>query len=99
MDAGDNGMFFLNSNLRYDDVSDGSSHTIFIGEKIPDGWDLHWMSGTRATLRNAGSPINTMSFKTGLPRPRTPEEISPDSDAENATTEPVLNPEPASSTP
>src|SRR5688572_2501650 len=39
IDAKDNGVFFLNSLLRYDDVSDGSAHTLFLGEKIPDGWD------------------------------------------------------------
>src|SRR5205823_4123882 len=33
IDAKDNGVFFLNSVVRYDDISDGSSHTIFIGEK------------------------------------------------------------------
>jgi prepilin-type N-terminal cleavage/methylation domain-containing protein len=58
IDAGDNGVFFLNSRVRYDDVRDGSSHTIFIGEKHSDMWDLGWMSGTRATLRNVGIPLN-----------------------------------------
>ena len=60
IDAKDNGMFFLNSRLRIDDVADGLTHTLFLGEKMPDGWDLHWMSGTRATLRNTGSPINAL---------------------------------------
>jgi len=67
IDARDNGVFFLNSRLRYDDVNDGTAHTLFLGEKIPDGWDLHWMSGTRATLRNTGSPLNAMTRATGLP--------------------------------
>jgi len=58
IDANDNGVFFLNSRVRYDDVSDGSSHTIFIGEKHPDVWDLNWMSGTRTALRNTGIPLN-----------------------------------------
>jgi prepilin-type N-terminal cleavage/methylation domain-containing protein len=64
IDATDNGVFFLNSRVRYDDIPDGSSHTIFIGEKHPDVWDQHWMSGTRATLRNAGIPLN-FSWNTG----------------------------------
>jgi prepilin-type N-terminal cleavage/methylation domain-containing protein len=72
IDAKDNGVFFLNSRVRYDDVTDGSSHTIFIGEKLPDAWDLMWMSGTRATLRNAGTPVNGLTFGTGLPRPGDP---------------------------
>jgi prepilin-type N-terminal cleavage/methylation domain-containing protein/prepilin-type processing-associated H-X9-DG protein len=67
IDANDNGVFFLNSRLRYDDITDGSTHTLFLGEKPPDGWDLHWMSGTRATLRNTGSPLNAMTRTTGLP--------------------------------
>lgn len=74
IDATDDGMFFLNSRVRIDDVRDGVSHTIFIGEKEPDLWDLHWMSGTRGTLRNAGIPINFMwnigSFNGGLPPPK-----------------------------
>jgi prepilin-type N-terminal cleavage/methylation domain-containing protein/prepilin-type processing-associated H-X9-DG protein len=69
IDAKDNGVFFLNSRVRYDDVTDGSAHTIFIGEKIPDAWDFFWASGTRGTLRNAGLGINALTFQTGLPRP------------------------------
>ena len=57
IDANNNGVFFLNSRIRYEDVTDGSSHTIFLGEKIPDGLDLGWMSGTRATLRNVGGGV------------------------------------------
>ena len=37
-------------------MTDGLSHTIYAGEKIAGAQDLGWMSGTRATLRNAGSP-------------------------------------------
>ncbi|MCI0360519.1 MAG: DUF1559 domain-containing protein [Planctomycetaceae bacterium] len=77
IDAKDNGVFFLNSKVRYDDVTDGSSHTIFIGEKIPDAWDLFWMSGTRATLRNVGTGVNSLTFATGLPRPGGPTDPVP----------------------
>jgi prepilin-type N-terminal cleavage/methylation domain-containing protein/prepilin-type processing-associated H-X9-DG protein len=58
IDVDNNGVFFLNSRLRYDDIRDGSSHTIFLAEKRLDGNDLGWMSGTRATLRNTGTPLN-----------------------------------------
>jgi len=58
IDAGDHGMFFLNSQLRTQEVPDGASHTIFLGEKIGDESELGWMSGTRSTLRNTGVPIN-----------------------------------------
>jgi prepilin-type N-terminal cleavage/methylation domain-containing protein len=68
IDANDNGVFFLNSFVRYDDITDGSSHTIFIGEKLPDAWDQHWLSGTRSTLRNTGVPIDWLTYP-ALPRP------------------------------
>lgn len=53
------GVFFLNSGIGYKEIPDGASHTLFIGEKIVTEADtLGWMSGTRATLRNAGELIN-----------------------------------------
>ncbi len=57
--AADNrGVLFLNSAIRYEDVSDGASNTIFASEKRNDGKDLGWASGTRASLRNAGATPN-----------------------------------------
>ena len=59
IDADNNGVFFLNSAVRYEDVTDGSAHTLFVGEKlIDDENSLGWMSGTRASLRNTGAAIN-----------------------------------------
>ena len=58
IDADDHGMFFLNSELRTQEVPDGASHTIFLGEKLDDETNLGWMSGTRSTLRNTGIRIN-----------------------------------------
>jgi prepilin-type N-terminal cleavage/methylation domain-containing protein len=64
IDTDNNGVFFLNSSVSYDQITDGSSWTIFVGEIIaPRRGDtktnnLGWMSGTRSTLRNAGSSIN-----------------------------------------
>jgi prepilin-type N-terminal cleavage/methylation domain-containing protein/prepilin-type processing-associated H-X9-DG protein len=58
--ANNNGAFFLNSSVRYEDISDGSSQTIFLGEKLVGSADLGWISGTRATLRNTGSSPNAM---------------------------------------
>lgn len=52
IDADNNGVLFLNSNLRYSQILDGSAQTILLGESIPDESDLGWASGTRATLRN-----------------------------------------------
>ena len=69
IDTRDKGVFFLNSGVRYEDITDGSSHTLFVGEKLPDAWDLNWLSGTRATLRNTGVPINWLTPRNGLPAP------------------------------
>ena len=52
IDANNHGMLFLNSHVRPRDVTDGLSQTLFVGERLLDGDDLGWMSGTRATLRN-----------------------------------------------
>ena len=56
--ANNNGVLFLNSAIRYEDITDGSSQTIFLGEKLNDGLGEGWASGTRASLRNSGSGIN-----------------------------------------
>jgi prepilin-type N-terminal cleavage/methylation domain-containing protein/prepilin-type processing-associated H-X9-DG protein len=60
IDVDNNGAFFLNRFVRYDEIMDGSSQTIFFGEKLTlqSDNDLGWLSGTRGTLRNTGSPIN-----------------------------------------
>jgi prepilin-type N-terminal cleavage/methylation domain-containing protein len=65
IDVDNHGVFFLNSTIRYEDISDGASHTLFLGEKIVDNQDLGWMSGTRATLRNTGVPPNATGFLPG----------------------------------
>jgi prepilin-type N-terminal cleavage/methylation domain-containing protein len=92
IDAKDNGVFFLNSHVRYDDVTDGSSHTIYLTEKLFEAGDLGWMSGTRATLRNAGSPINWNLTSPNLAPPPpldetapAAEEATPNADARAAT--------------
>jgi prepilin-type N-terminal cleavage/methylation domain-containing protein len=58
IDTTNNGVFFLNSQVTYDDLKDGAAHTLLIGEKRTDmETDLGWLSGTPATLRNVGSPL------------------------------------------
>jgi prepilin-type N-terminal cleavage/methylation domain-containing protein/prepilin-type processing-associated H-X9-DG protein len=65
IDADNHGVFYLNSHTRLEDVTDGSSFTIFVGEKALSGAELGWMSGTRATLRNTGTPVNAARLAAG----------------------------------
>jgi prepilin-type processing-associated H-X9-DG protein len=58
IDVDNHGVFFLNSRIRHEDIPDGSSHTIVVGEKPLIVGDLGWASGTRATLRNMGARLN-----------------------------------------
>jgi prepilin-type N-terminal cleavage/methylation domain-containing protein len=64
IDAGNHGMLFLNSGVRFKDILDGSSRTLLVGELRPswDSWDgitpnrdFGWVSGTRSTLRNTSA--------------------------------------------
>jgi prepilin-type N-terminal cleavage/methylation domain-containing protein/prepilin-type processing-associated H-X9-DG protein len=65
IDVNNNGVLYLNSHISQKDVTDGTTHTIYVGEKLGDDWDLGWMSGTRATLRNTGAPPEHDSFRGG----------------------------------
>ena len=67
IDANNHGVFYLNSHTRIDDLTDGASTTIFVGEMTNKTATLGWMSGTRATLRNTGAPINRPLPGTLLP--------------------------------
>jgi len=74
IDEDNSGVFVLNTMFRREDITDGLSYTVFLGEKLPDVWELGWMSGTRATLRNMGTPVNAFRITqhrsgTGAPGP------------------------------
>lgn len=69
IDVDNHGVFFLNSRIRHEDIPDGSSFTIFVGEKRIATQDLGWLSGTRATLRNTGTPLNAGLKKGEAPEP------------------------------
>ncbi|MCC9599583.1 DUF1559 domain-containing protein [Stieleria sp. JC731] len=52
IDTDNHGIFYLNSDTRFSDITDGSTNTIMLGETLGDKDALGWVSGTRATLRN-----------------------------------------------
>ncbi|MEW4569888.1 DUF1559 domain-containing protein [Tautonia sp. JC769] len=68
IDETNHGAFFLNSALTPQGVPDGLTNTIFFGEYRATGVPtLGWASGTRATLRNTGTPPNAMvQFPLGM---------------------------------
>ena len=63
--AKNNGVLFLNSSVRYEDITDGTSQTILSREKLNDGLDQGWASGTRASLRNMGSRSGRVAGRRG----------------------------------
>ena len=66
INADDNGMLFLNSSVRLDDVTDGQQYTLLAGE-IRDYGD--WAVGSRMSLRNTGTPIDIRTEMTWLRQP------------------------------
>lgn len=53
------GLMMANRWIELNEIEDGMGFTILAGEKLsPSQYDLSWMSGTRSSLRNAGTPIN-----------------------------------------
>lgn len=58
IDHHQNGVMFLNSHVRIEEIEDGSSNTLLVGEKLREPLQFPWWAGTRSTLRNTGSPIN-----------------------------------------
>jgi prepilin-type processing-associated H-X9-DG protein/prepilin-type N-terminal cleavage/methylation domain-containing protein len=65
--ADNHGVLFLNSHVRFDDITDGLAQTILLGElKSNDPLILSWASGTRATLRNTGAVLNSENPLTAL---------------------------------
>jgi prepilin-type N-terminal cleavage/methylation domain-containing protein/prepilin-type processing-associated H-X9-DG protein len=57
IDANNHGVLYLNSHVRYDEITDGPAYTILLGESA-GGTMFGWASGTRDTLRNTGWTIN-----------------------------------------
>jgi prepilin-type N-terminal cleavage/methylation domain-containing protein/prepilin-type processing-associated H-X9-DG protein len=57
IDADNRGVLYLNSHVAHDDITDGLSYTVLLGEAL-GGASLGWASGTRSSLRNMGHPVN-----------------------------------------
>lgn len=55
IDKDNNGVLFLNSTLRLNEITDGLTNTILYSEKRGFGDRFGWTSGTRDTLRNVSS--------------------------------------------
>ncbi len=48
-----NGVLYLNSHVKFGDVTDGQQATLMLGEVVTNG---SWLAGSRSTLRNGSSP-------------------------------------------
>lgn len=55
IDTDNDGLLFLNSAVRYSEITDGTTYTLLFGEKITSKNSLNWLSGTSASLRNTGT--------------------------------------------
>jgi prepilin-type N-terminal cleavage/methylation domain-containing protein/prepilin-type processing-associated H-X9-DG protein len=93
IDVKNTGVFYLNSSTRYEQITDGSSNTFFVGEKLLASSDLGWMSGTRATLRNTDSPPTGGRFG-GTPPPNFGTVIDADGNEQAAATPEPGQPDP-----
>lgn len=74
IDKDNDGMFFLNSRVNDDDITDGLAYTVFVAEKISRASDdLGWISGTRSSLRTTGIGINIENRR--IRGPQTPDTV------------------------
>ncbi|HVV99080.1 MAG TPA: DUF1559 domain-containing protein [Planctomycetaceae bacterium] len=77
IDVDNNGVLFLNSRIRSEDIGDGTTQTILVGERRGEMDDLGWASGTRATLRNTGATPNITPAIIPGPNPVPPPPAAP----------------------
>jgi prepilin-type N-terminal cleavage/methylation domain-containing protein len=77
IDADNHGLMFLNSKVHFDEIYDGSTHTLLIGETREErdraDENLGWVSGTRWTLRNT-SKIEVPTAQFAQPQPEDDQE-------------------------
>ncbi len=90
IDVNQNGVLFLNSAIHYEQVTDGSSNTIYVMEaRIDTGGDFGWMSGTRATLRNGVKWTNRAEMEAAAKSPAPESPTVPDGDTPAKPAEPI----------
>ena len=94
IDENNLGVLFLNSHIQAKDVTDGAAHTIYVGEKGGSQEDLGWISGTRATLRNTGSPLRRPDLDENL-RQIVAEPAEPTAESPAASETPAESEKPA----
>jgi len=72
IDSENNGILFLNSRLKFSDITDGTSQTILLGEVVNQGSQLGWASGTSSSLRNTGTFELPTKFARQIPQVKEP---------------------------
>ena len=78
------GALVLNRALTRDELSDGVAYTLILGEKCTiQRYDLGWLSGSPATLRNTGHPLNLERYQPADPTPAPWLSNIPEGDANN----------------
>ncbi len=75
IDDDNSGLLFLNSRVRYAEITDGASNTILYGEMLPYPNRLGWASGTRSSLRNTGSPVSSIEWRNLNAMKLTPKDV------------------------
>jgi prepilin-type N-terminal cleavage/methylation domain-containing protein/prepilin-type processing-associated H-X9-DG protein len=79
IDADNGGLLYLNSQVRMRDIPDGTTYTILAGDIGENQLQLNWTSGSRATLRNTGVPIDSLGYQRRKPEVGGVAEIDEDS--------------------
>lgn len=59
IDVSNDGLLYLNSSEKLDEIPDGAATTLLVGEKIQLVVDSGFLTGDYSTLRNTGDALNT----------------------------------------